>query len=154
MHLKRYTDYSLRVLVYLGLHPERLVTISEVASAFDISKNHLMKVVQNLVAEGFVQSVKGKSGGLRLNEAPERISIGSVIRRMESDFELVECLGGNQSCCILPACKLKPILKDAAERFLETLDPYTLADVLTNHQVLNRLVLRGKEIPILPAGMA
>ncbi len=154
MHLKRYTDYSLRVLVYLGLHPERLVTISEVASAFDISKNHLMKVVQNLVAEGFVQSVKGKSGGLRLNEAPERISIGSVVRRMESDFELVECLGDNQSCCILPACKLKPILQDAAERFLETLDPYTLADVLTNHQVLNRLVLRGKEIPILPAGMA
>ena len=151
MHLKRYTDYSLRVLVYLGLHPDRLVTIAEVATAFNISKNHLMKVVQNLVAEGFVQSVKGKAGGLRLNDAPEHISIGAVVRKMESDFDLVECLGDNQTCCILPACQLKPILQEAAERFLETLDPYTLADVLTNRQVLNRLVLRGKQVPIFPA---
>jgi len=140
MHLKRYTDYSLRVLIYLGLHPERLVTIAEIASTFGISKNHLMKVVKDLVAHGFIQSVKGKSGGLRLGHDPADINIGKVVRRMESDFALVECLGENQSCRIVPACRLKPVLHEAAERFLEVLDTYTLSDVLTNRQVLLRLV--------------
>lgn len=139
MHIKRYTDYSLRVLIYLGLHPERIVTIAEIAKAFRISKNHLMKVAQNLVAKGFIRSLKGKAGGLSLARAPEGISIGDVVRRMEADFELVECLGDHNTCLILPACKLKPILFEAGQRFLETLDPYTLADVLTNRSVLIRL---------------
>lgn len=140
MHLKRYTDYSLRVLVYLGLHPERLVTIGEIADAFGISKNHLMKVVKDLVAKGFVQSIKGKLGGLTLANPPSEIKIGNVVRSMEADFELVECLGENNTCCILPACKLKSALYEAGQRFLEALDAYTLADVLTNRSVLLRLV--------------
>ena len=140
MHLKRYTDYSLRVLVYLGLHPDRLVTISEIANTFNISKNHLMKVVKDLVAAGFIQSVKGKFGGLRLGRAPDMVNIGAVVRHMESDFALVECLGDHNTCRILPGCSLKPILLNAGERFLETLDAYTLADVLVNRDVLLKLV--------------
>ena len=140
MHLKRYTDYSLRVLIYLGLHQDRLVTIAEIAGTFQISKNHLMKVVKDLVAAGFVHSVKGKSGGLRLGHDPELINIGAVVRRMESDFALVECHGQHNTCRILPACQLKPILSDAGERFLEALDAYTLLDVLGNRNVLLKLV--------------
>jgi len=140
MHLKRYTDYSLRVLVYLGLHPERLVTIAEIAGAYDISKNHLMKVVKDLVAEGFVRSVKGKSGGLLLANPPSTINIGTVVRRMEADFELVECLGVSNTCRILPACRLKSVLYDAGQRFLEALDAFTLADILANHSALLRLI--------------
>ncbi len=145
MHLKRYTDYSLRVLVYLGLHPDRLVTIAEIASTFDISKNHLMKVVKDLVAAGFIQSVKGKCGGLRLAHAPEKINIGAVVRRMESDFSLVECLGSHTTCRILPACHLKPLLREAGERFLASLDGYHLVDVLANRKVLLRLVADEKK---------
>lgn len=140
MHLKRYTDYSLRVLIYLGLHQDRRVTIAEIASAFGISKNHLMKVVKDLVAEGFVSSLKGKTGGILLAKEPEAINIGSVVRRMESEFDVVECLGPANTCCILPACKLKPVLYEATQRFLEALDPYTLADVLSNRGVLTRLL--------------
>jgi Rrf2 family nitric oxide-sensitive transcriptional repressor len=143
MHLKRYTDYSLRVLIYLGLHPERLVTIAEIAEGYQISKNHLMKIVKDLAAQGFVRSVKGKSGGLTLGKDPKSINIGEVVRKMESDFELVECLGNQNTCCILPACKLKPVLYEAGQRFLEALDPYTLEDVLTNRTVLLRLVSEG-----------
>ncbi len=147
MHLKRYTDYSLRVLIYLGTQPERLVTISEIAEAFSISKNHLMKVAKDLVAQGFVRSVKGKAGGLMLALDPTQINIGQVVRRMESDFEWVECLGNSNTCCILPACKLKPILFDAGQEFLKALDPYSLADVLMNRSVLIRLITGKKKTP-------
>jgi Rrf2 family nitric oxide-sensitive transcriptional repressor len=141
MHLKRYTDYSLRVLIYLGLHPDRLVTIGEIAVAFGISRNHLMKVAKDLVNEGFVVSVKGKAGGLRLARPAEAINIGHVIRRMEEDFNLVECHGSQNSCCILPACGLKPALHKAAEAFLKALEPYSLEDVLTDRPILSQLIL-------------
>lgn len=150
MHLKRYTDYSLRVLLYLGLHQDRLVTISEIATTFNISKNHLMKVVKDLVAAGFIQSVKGKLGGLRLAHQPEMINIGAVVRRMESDFALVECLGNDNTCRILPACSLKPILQDAGERFLDALDAYSLADVLDNRKVLVKLLTDDRRLKIHP----
>lgn len=144
MHIKRYTDYSLRVLVYLGLHRDRIVTIAEIATAFNLSKNHLMKVVKDLGSEGFVRSIKGKAGGLTLAREPEDINIGEVVRRMEGEFDLVECLGPNNTCCIVPACKLKPVLYEATQRFLEALDPFSLADVLTNRGVLVRLLSERK----------
>lgn len=143
MHLKRYTDYSLRVLLYLGLHSERLVTIAEIAATYGISKNHLMKVVKDLVSEGFVKSVKGKSGGLLLARPAEGINIGEVVRKMEADFEVVECLGEKNTCRIIPACRLKGALREAGQRFLEALDPYTLADILSNRQVLLQLLDRS-----------
>lgn len=148
MHLKRYTDYSLRVLIYLGLHPERLVTISEVAGAYDISKNHLMKVVKDLVSKGFVHSVKGKSGGLKLSRSTAAINIGAVVREMESDFALVDCLGEDKTCRIIPACKLKPFLYEASQRFLEALDPFSLEDILENREVLLRLMSEEKPVRV------
>jgi len=152
MHLRRYSDYSLRLLVYLGLHPERPVTIAEIARAYDICKKYLMKVGKDLVAEGFVHSVKGKSGGLLLANPPSAINIGTVVRRMEADFELVECLGESNTCSILPACKLKSLLYDAGQRFLKILDAFTLADILINRAVLLNLVSddRQREIRRTP----
>ena len=140
MHLKNYTDYSLRVLMYLGVHPGRLVTIAEISNAFGISKNHLMKVVKDLVAKGYVTSTKGKNGGLMLGMAASEIAIGQVIRQMEGSFALVECLGKTNHCCILPACKLKHVLSGATERFFEALDPYKLSDVIDNGDVIARLL--------------
>lgn len=146
MHLKRYTDFSLRVLIYLGLHCDRLVTIAEIASAFDISRNHLMKVAQSLAAFGFVRSVPGKNGGLALARNPADIRLGHVIRQMEGDFDMVECFNPDENTCrILPVCGLKPLLHDATERFLESLDHYTVQDLLKRKGALSRLASPDNE---------
>jgi Rrf2 family transcriptional regulator, nitric oxide-sensitive transcriptional repressor len=140
MHLKRYTDFSLRVLMYLGLHRERLVTIAEIATAFAISRNHLMKVAQNLTASGFVRSVPGKNGGLALARKPADINLGQVVRQMEGNFEIVECFNPDDlHCRILPVCGLKALLGDATDRFLESLDQYTIQDLLKRKGALSRL---------------
>ena len=140
MHLKRYTDFSLRVLIYLGLHRDRLVTIAEIASAFDISRNHLMKVAQSLTASGFVRSVPGKNGGLALARNPADINLGQVIRLMEGNFDIVECFNPDANTCrILPVCNLKALLHDATDRFLESLDQYTIQDLLKRKGALSRL---------------
>jgi Rrf2 family nitric oxide-sensitive transcriptional repressor len=140
MQLKSYTDYSLRILIYLGLHGERMVTIAEVAEKFNISKNHLMKVAQRLSACGYVRSTPGKHGGMRLGRAPQEIRLGDVVRSMEGGFDLVECLReGESNCCIFPACHLKGILNDAMRQFLQSLDRYTLEDLLQNRAELLRL---------------
>lgn len=142
MHLKRYTDFSLRVLIYLGLHRDRLVTIAEIASGFDISRNHLMKVAQNLTASGFVRSVPGKNGGLALARNPADINLGQVVRQMEGRFDIVECFNPEDNRCrILPVCCLKTLLGDATDRFLETLDQYTIQDLLKRKGALSRLTL-------------
>jgi Rrf2 family nitric oxide-sensitive transcriptional repressor len=133
MQLKSYTDYSLRVLIYLGLNPQRLVTIAEVAGVFCISRNHLMKVAQQLSASGYIRSVPGKKGGMTLAHPPEAINLGEVVRRMEGNFNVVECFNvDHNTCCIVPACTLKYILREALNRFLENLDRYTLKDLLKN----------------------
>ena len=139
MHLKRYTDYSLRVLIYLASSPDHLVTIGSIAQDLDISRNHLMKVAKDLVAEGYVTSMKGKNGGLRLRRSADQIHIGDVIRRMEGHFNLVECLEPNNGCRLLPVCRLKPILIQATEAFLKVLDPFTLQDVLADSRILSEI---------------
>lgn len=140
MQLKSYTDYSLRMLIYLGLNAGRMVTIAEVAENFDISKNHLMKVAQRLSALGYVRSLPGKRGGMMLNRDASDIRLGDVVRSMESNFELAECFGVNKRVCsISPACTLKGILDDALRQFLANLDRYTLADLLVHKTELMRL---------------
>lgn len=135
MQLTNFTDYSLRVLLYLGLHPERLVTITEIARAFDISRNHLMKVVNHLAGTGLVKSVRGKSGGIALAEHPASIRIGDVVRLTESHFNLVECFGANaHQCCIFPVCSLKNLLQEGLEQFFAVLNQRTLADLLTHRE--------------------
>ena len=129
MHITRYTDYSLRVLIYVALKGNDICTIREIAESYNISKNHLMKVVQELNTKGYLQAVRGKNGGLRLNSKPEEINIGKLVRDTEEDFALVECFNGGE-CNITPACRLKGVLGKALQAFFAVLDEYTLADLL------------------------
>ena len=136
MRLTRYTDYAMRVLLYLGTHPDRLCSIAEIAQVYAISQNHLMKVVNDLVNAGYLQSVRGRHGGIRLARAPEAINVGSLIRHTEDGFELVDC----GSCLIAPACGLTGVLDEALLAFLAVLDRYTLADVLERRGGFSRLL--------------
>jgi len=133
MQLTLFTDYSLRVLVFLGAHPDRLCTISETAEAYGISVNHLMKVVNRLSAVGYIETVRGKGGGMRLSRAPKMINIGDVVRHVEDNFYIVECFNAKkQDCPLLPACTLRSVLADAHRHFMAALDRHTLQDVLGN----------------------
>jgi len=126
MRLTRYTDYAMRVLLYLGARADRLCSIAEVSRAYGISQNHLMKVVNDLARQGYVESVRGRFGGIRLGHPPEAINVGAVIRHTEDDFDLVDC----GSCIIAPACGLTGALHEALAAFMAVLDGYTLADLL------------------------
>jgi Rrf2 family nitric oxide-sensitive transcriptional repressor len=130
MYLTRYTDYSLRVLMYVALKGDKISTINEIAISYNISKNHLMKVVQALNNSGYLNAVRGKNGGLRLNGNPEDINIGTVVRETEQALALVDCFPGGMGCVITPACQLKIVLSEALEGFFKTLDKYSLADLL------------------------
>lgn len=126
MHLTRYTDYALRVLVYLGAQPGKVCSIAEIARAYGISQNHLMKVAHDLGKAGYVEGVRGRTGGIRLARPAERISVGAVVRYTEEGFDLVEC----GSCTIAPACGLTGVLAEALTAFMAVLDRHTLADLL------------------------
>tara|TARA_R110001592_G_scaffold291131_2_gene560458 strand:+ start:66309 stop:66746 length:438 start_codon:yes stop_codon:yes gene_type:complete len=130
MQITRYTDYSLRVLIYLGLREHEKVTIQAIAEAYQISKNHLMKIVQELNLQGYVLAVRGKNGGLKLNQAPRDINIGKLVRLMEQDTKLVECFSSKNECLITPHCQLKQIFSGALESFYQYLETYTLDDLL------------------------
>ncbi|MEK7321925.1 MAG: Rrf2 family transcriptional regulator [Pseudomonadota bacterium] len=144
MQLTLYTDYSLRVLLYLGLVPERTATITEIARAYGISRNHLVKVVHNLSIHDFIQTTRGRGGGIGLARPPEEIVIGDVVRHTEVNFNLVECFNRELNTCpIAMACVLKGTLHEAQRAFMAVLDKNTLADVLTNSDWL-RLALRTK----------
>ncbi len=137
MQLTLYTDYSLRVLVYLGLKDEGLSTITEISDSYEISRNHLVKVVHNLSNHGFIHTVRGKGGGMRLAFTPDEINIGAVVRATENNFNIVECFDREDSSCpITPVCALKGALKEASRNFIGVLDRYTLADVLVNRDEL------------------
>jgi Rrf2 family nitric oxide-sensitive transcriptional repressor len=141
MRLTAFTDYSLRVLIYLGTEATGFATIEQIADAYGISANHLMKVVHRLGQAGYLETLRGKGGGLRLTRAPASINVGDVVRRTEDSFELVECFepdGGD--CVITPACVLKHALHEATDAFLEVLDRYTLADLLERRRPLARLL--------------
>jgi Rrf2 family nitric oxide-sensitive transcriptional repressor len=130
MRLTRYTDYSLRVLIYLGLQPDRLSSIHEIADAYDISESHLMKVVQALGHLGYVTTFRGRGGGIELAKPPEQKRIGEVVRCTEDDLALVECFVESSGCRIEGPCRLRHVLREAIEAFLSVLDRYTLADLL------------------------
>jgi len=131
MRLTLFTDYALRVLMYLGLKQDELATIREIAERYRISENHLMKVAHQLSKDGFVATVRGRQGGLMLARAPKDINIGDVVRRYEDDLRLVECFDRRTNTCpIAGACSLTGIINDALAAFLKTLDRKTLADVL------------------------
>lgn len=140
MHLTRYTDYSIRVLVYLAVKGEERSTIKEIADTFFISRNHLMKIVQELNQKGYLTAIRGKNGGLLLCRQPETISLGALIRDTENEMALVECFRDDNTCVITPSCRLRPILADALSAFLSVLDQYTLADLLEDRSQLAALM--------------
>lgn len=137
MQLTAYTDYSLRVLMYLAIHEDRLLTISEMASVYDISRNHLMKIVHQLGQEGFIETVRGRGGGLRLGQPATQVKLGDVVWQMEPHFNLAECFNPSTNHCPLtPACRLSHVLVEARGAFLAVLDRYTLADLIQNKDAL------------------
>lgn len=141
VRLTVYTDYSLRTLMYLGVRgKDHLATIQEIADAYQISKNHLMKVTYDLGQLGYIETIRGRGGGIRLAFEPEQINIGEVVRKTEDDFHLVECFNPeNNLCKISPECRLKFALQEALNAYLAVLDTYTLADVLVSTDVLKEL---------------
>ena len=140
MRLTSFTDYSLRVLMYLAVKPEQLATIQEIAKAYSISENHLMKVVHQLAKSGAITSVRGKGGGIRLARPAEEIRLGAVIRQAEGTAPIVECLGEESQCNLTPACKLKKVLVGAFSVLYGELDRYTLADIVSQPKNLARLI--------------
>jgi Rrf2 family nitric oxide-sensitive transcriptional repressor len=131
VRLTFHTDYSLRLLMLLALEPDHLHTIEEVSRRHRVSRNHMMKVAMTLAQGGFVESVRGRGGGLRLARPPAQIGVGAVVRATEDSFDIVECFEqGGGGCAITPACRLKGVLHQAVADFLGALDRYTLADLV------------------------
>ena len=137
MRLSEYTDYTLRVLMYCAAHRDRLVTIGELAEQHGLSKNHLMKVVNDLARQGLLETTRGRGGGLRLLAEPDAIRIGDVVRATETDFRLVECFDAITNACTLsPSCRLKHLFGDALGAYFRALDGATLADVTQGTSVV------------------
>ncbi|MDP4550370.1 Rrf2 family transcriptional regulator [Alkalihalobacillus macyae] len=147
MRLTNYTDYSLRMLIYLGsMKNGKLASIQEIANAYQISKNHLMKVAHELGKKGYIETIRGRNGGLRLAHLPEEINIGEVVRSTEEDFNLVECFDKeNNTCVISPACRLKHVLHTALSAYFEVLDGYQLSDLIVNDTTLMKLLTTNRE---------
>lgn len=139
MKLSTFTDYNLRVLLYLAAHQEKLSTIQEIATVYNISENHLMKVIHHLAKNNFIQSIRGKGGGIRLHRHPNELNLGDIIRLAEEKSTIVECFGEQNQCCISANCLLPPILVKAFESFYQSLSQYTLQDVLLNQQIFTSL---------------
>ena len=144
MHLTIFTDYTMRVLIYLGLRRDGLVTISDIAKAYGISENHLMKVVHQLAQRGYIETVRGKGGGMRLAREPQDINLGQLIRQTEGDASLLECLEGNGTCCIQSTCSLVGILREAQTALFTVLEKYTLANLLQNNQPLTQILFHPR----------
>jgi Rrf2 family nitric oxide-sensitive transcriptional repressor len=140
MQLTRFSDYSIRTLIFLGLLPPgELSNVASVAAHYDISRNHVVKVVHQLAQLGYIDSVKGKGGGIRLAIPANRIRLGEVIRHTEGTLIPIDC--GAPYCHILPGCRVRGVLKEAMDAFMAVLDRYTLADILDGRQVQLRQFL-------------
>ncbi len=142
MQLTQFTDYSFRVLMFLAVKDDA-ATIGEIVESYNVSRNHLTKVVHNLARMGYIKSARGKGGGIRLARKPEEINIGRLVLATEPNFDLVECFKAETAGCPLtPACMLRRVLGEAQRSFIETLDRYTLADLVRNRDMLAGLFTR------------
>lgn len=131
MKLTMYTDYSLRVLMYLGTRaPEEKIQIDEISAYYNISKNHLTKVVHNLAKLGYIHTVRGRGGGIMLNYKPEELNVGQIVRKTEDNFYIAECFRPDNQCVLTNVCGLQHVLNDALNNYIRTLDQYTLQDIL------------------------
>lgn len=138
MHLTSYSDYSLRVLIYLASKKSNeLSNIKEIAEIYDISKNHLMKIIYNMGKSGYIETIRGRNGGIRLAKLPSEINIGEIIRITEENFYIVECFEHHNNKCIMtPVCTLKHIFNTALEQFLKVLDQYSLDDIVNHNPMM------------------
>lgn len=137
MQLTQFTDYSLRALIYIALRKE-LCTIKDITEAYDISNNHMIKIIHNLSRLGLIKTIRGKNGGILMAAQPEAINLGQLITQLEPHFDLVPCFNKEKAnCCIAPVCKLKGLLHEAQAAFMEVLGRHTLADVLHNKNELS-----------------
>ena len=143
MQLSRFTDYSFRVLFYAGVNAERLVTLTEIATYYSISVEHLRKVVHKLAKSGFIKTFRGNKGGLKLLMAPENILLGAVVEMGEGTSPLIDC--GEVGCRISAFCSLRGVLHEAQRAFISTLNKYTLADLLRN-PVLHQQLLNDESL--------
>lgn len=131
MQLTSYTDYSLRALLYIAKHPDRLVTVSEITEHYAVSRNHMVKVVHNLGSHGFIQTVRGKSGGMRLAKEADTIFIADVVRLTEPHMNIQECFSRETNTCpLIDNCKLMGVLYKARRAFMKELEEQSLADLL------------------------
>ncbi|WP_419901744.1 Rrf2 family transcriptional regulator [Kiloniella sp.] len=139
MRLTTYTDYSLRVLIFVGLKGEELTTITEISDRYNISRNHLMKVVNQLSQDGYLKTIRGKNGGMTLAHVPSKINLGDVVRDMEDNLDIVECFDKKKGCCQIDGyCRLQGILGEAVIAFFDVLDKYTLEDLMVNRSGLQK----------------
>ena len=141
MRMTFHTDYALRMLIFVALRPQETCTVNDVAETYGLSRNHLLKVALTLRNLGYIETTRGRSGGIRLAVSPDKINIGALVRATEEDFSLVECMqakGGE--CVISPACMLKGMFSEALAAYLAVLDTYTLADAVRNRTVLGSLL--------------
>jgi Rrf2 family nitric oxide-sensitive transcriptional repressor len=148
MKLTTFTDYCLRVLIYLGADPDRRATIAQIATSFGISESHLMKVVHFLGKQGWVATVRGKGGGMTLGAPAESICLGEVVRATEGSPVPAGCFGASdEACSIARVCRLRGVLGEAVRAFLAVLDRYTLADLVVNQEALATILF----VPTTPA---
>lgn len=139
MQLTRFTDYGLRTLVYLSVLPEgRLASIDEVCATFELSRNHVTKIVHKLGREGYIQTQRGQGGGMRLALAPAVINLGDVVRSLEPNMQPVNCMEP-KACVLLPGCELKNVFAEAIDAFLAELDKHTLEDLVNPRKVVKLL---------------
>ena len=141
MQLTYYTDYSLRVLMYLAIRRHRIANISEIAECYGISRNHLVKVVHNLARGGFIKSYRGKGGGIELARDLKEINIGEVVRYTEGPLKPVECFDIERNRCVIAnVCGLADVIAEACNSFFATLDRYTLADLVKRRERLRKVL--------------
>lgn len=141
MRLNLQTDYALRLLMHLAVNDDTLSTITDIATRYDISKNHLMKVAHILGREGIIETVRGRTGGLRLAGSAKEINVGEIVRLMEADLAIVECFqDGSGECLITPACRLKGVFSEALEAFLAVLDQYSIDELTRRNSKLRDLL--------------
>jgi len=141
MQLTYYTDYSLRVLMYLAIRRDRIANIAEIAECYHISRNHLVKVVHNLARGGFIKSYRGKGGGIELARDLKEINIGEVVRYTEGPLKPVECFDVERNRCVIAnVCGLADVIAEACNNFFATLDRYTLADLVKRRERLSKLL--------------
>lgn len=143
MRLTQYTDYGLRLLIYLAVMPGNTASLGEISDSYKISKAHLKKIAQAMAANGLLTTQRGRTGGIKLVKEPTQIVIGSLVRQLEPDLDLVECMRPDNECVITPACRLRSISHEARDAVLSVFDRYTLADIVAHprqRQELSKLL--------------